>query len=264
MQLTPQYLSLQGEILLYKRDNAGLPKSGFWLGDCAEAELKLQESKTDYPENYSGQRATALTLYQSVVSGFGFKALQLNTVISQALLRGTEVAQSVTAVTNQVISDATGTLRVGDRFQLRAENVSAVTIEDSTSGTPKTLDEGVDYELDAATGRIKILDVTTNGPFVLPLKADFTPGASNSISLLTNVREEWHLSLVGVNTAVSGNPKGVLDLYRYQFSLPSAMALINAARAEMPIDGTVLADPLKSSSGPLGLYGRIQGFGITG
>lgn len=261
--LAPQYLSLQGEIILYSRDASGNPATGFWVGDASEASFKLNESKTDYAENFTGNRATGLTLYQNVVSGFDFKALQLNTKLLTEIFRGAEVTQSTTPVTGKTISDLTGTLKVGDRFQLGAEGVSAVTIKDST-GTPKTLTANTNYELDATTGRVKILDATTGGPYVLPLVADFTPGTNNtSIKLLSGTRKEFHLSLVGVNTAVAGSPKGVLDLYRYQFTLPAETAMINSARAEMQISGSVLVDSLKPASGALGQYGRIQGFGIT-
>ena len=258
--LTPEYVSLQGEIILHERDSSGNPLTGFWVGDANNATFKAETNETKYKENYSGKRATALTVENEIVTGFDFTFLQLHTKNLAELFRGEEVAQSTSAVTNKVISG--DTLAVGDRLMLGAEEVSAVTIEDST-GTPKTLTAGTNYEIDLVTGRIKILDLTTGGPFVGPLKADFTPGASNSVKLLTGVKKQFWLSLVGVNTVVSGQPKGVLDLYKFEFSLPAAFAVINDTRGEFAVSGSVLSDALKSASGALGQIGRIQGFGIT-
>lgn len=262
MILTPEYFSGQGEIILYERDVNGNPKSGFWVGDAKDAVFKIETNETKYPENYSGNRSTGLTVEGEIVTGFDFTFTQFNTRILTELFRGEEVAQSTTAVVDKVISNSSGTLAVGDRFMLGAENVSAVSIKDST-GSPITLVSGTDYELDATTGRVKILDATTNGPFTLPLKASFTPGASNSVKLLTGAKREFWLSLVGYNTVAPGKPKGVLDLYKFNFSLPAQFGVINATRSEPAVSGTVLADSLKSASGPLGQVGRIQGFGLT-
>lgn len=256
MKLTPEYVSLQGELILYARDGSGNPTTGFWVGDANNATFGLEESETKYKENYSGSRATALTVANEIVNSIGFTLLQMSAKNLIELYRAEEVTQSTTPVTGKTISAAT--LQVGDRYQLGAENVSAVTIQDS-AGSPATLVVDTDYELDPATGRVKLLNA---GSFVGPLVADFTPGASKSAKLLTGVKKEFWLSLVGVNTVVTGQPKGVLDLYKVQLALPASLSLIDDERGEYPITGTPVIDSLKSASGPLGQLGRISGFGL--
>lgn len=255
-KLTPEYMSLQGEIMLYDRDVNGNPTTGYWVGDANAATLGMEESTTKYKENYTGKRATALEVANEIVNSVGFTLLQQSARNLVELWRGEEVTQSVTPVVGKTISSAT--LQVGDRYMLGAENVSSVVIKDS-AGSPATLVSGTDYELDATTGRLKLLNA---GSYTGPLTADFTPGASKSAKLLTGVKKDFWLSLVGVNTVVTGQPKGVLDLYKVTLALPASLSLIDDERGEYPITGTPLIDSLKSSSGPLGQLGRISGFGL--
>jgi len=260
--ITPEYFSGQGQAILFNRNAAGMPATGFWQGDVSALEFTVETSQTDYKENWTGQRGTALSVENEIVTGINMTVLQMSTKLLTTQYRGEEVTQSVTPVVDQVISDLTGTLEVGDRFTLGAYNVSAVTIEDST-GTPISLVAGTNYELDAVTGDIKILDATTNGPFVLPLKASYTPGAATSVKLMTAAKTQFWLGFRGINTVANGQPKGSLDLYKVELSMPQTLALINDTRFEGAITGKVLTDALKSSTGDLGQRGRIFGFGVA-
>jgi hypothetical protein len=257
MQIIPNYASLQGQIFLYEQDANRNPLTGFWVGDASALEFLTTENTTDYKENWSGKRSTALTLTNELITGVNWTMLQFNTKLLEVFYRGENVTQDTTPVVDLVITGTT--LTDGDRFSLRADNVTAVSIKDSTS-TPVTLVLDTDYELDPVTGVGRILDASG---LTGPLKASFTPGATDYVKLLSGTKKEFWLEFVGVNTAVSGEPKGKLVLYRYQPNFPASLPLINDGRAEPALTGAVYADANRPASGALGQFGRIHGFGLA-
>lgn len=249
---TRRYWSLQGTVDLFDRVN-GMPQTGMWLGDCSSIEYNAEPQKTDFKENWSGSRTIGLSMYQGVEASLAITMHQVSSKSLELLFGGDLVAQSTAAVVDKVISGTT--LTVGDVYLLGAYDVSALTIEDSTPTTPITLTLNTHYRVDAKTGRVELLDVTTGGPLVGPLKASFTPGTVSYVKMLTNTEREKWIHITSKNTAVTGMPRMAFDFYDAKL-LPSSFQFINEERGEAVLNCTIIGDPTKTVDGDLGIFGR--------
>lgn len=251
------YLSLQGKLLVATRNAAGLPGAFRWVGDMSDVTFSAEEDKTDYRENYSGNRNLALTLTRGISGRVSGRFLQVDLANFNLLFRGETVTQTGGSITNETLGDAAHTLAIGDIFALANQDVSALTLEDS-AGTPKTLTAGTNYSLNAKVGSIEILDVTTGGPFTMPLVADYTAAAALSrTKMFTAGSAEYWLRFEGINTAVAGNPKVLVEFYKAQPSPLRGLPLVNPERAEIDVEFSVLSDTDKTVAGDFGQLGRL-------
>ena len=200
----------KGVVSIAKLDTAGLQTTPFRpIGNVPGIGLKQNVTKSDHRESMSGlnvkdaEWVTAIDINLTLdVDNFDKKTYELFTC-------GTYTAKSsVTPVTGKTLSGG-ATLTVGDRFDLGAMNVSAVTITDSTA-TPKTLTPVTNYILDAETGVITIVNLTTGGAFVGPLKAAYTPGLYDEIKGMTTTQGNYALMFEGLNQVTNKKEKRIL------------------------------------------------------
>ncbi len=230
----------KGVVSIAKLDSSGVQSTPFRpIGNVPGITIKQEVSKGEHKESMSGLNVkdaewiTGVNVNLSIeVDNFDKKAYELYT-------SGTLTSKSsVTPVTGKTLAGGT-TLAVGDRFDLGAMNVSAVTIKDST-GTPKTLTANTNYKLDAETGIITIVDITTGGPFVGPLKADFTPGLYDEIKGMTTTGGYYALLFEGLNQATNKKEKRTIG----KVTLPPASEIpfISEEAAKVSIEGTALKD----------------------
>lgn len=249
---TLKYWSLQGTVDLCERVN-GMPLGGFWLGDCSSIQYNAEPQESKYKENHTGFRTDGLVIFQGIEASIEITLHNINSRNLELLGAGDLVAQSATAVIDKPLTGATPV--VGQTFLLGSFDVSAVTITDSTPAAPKTLVLGTNYQLDPKTGRGVITDLTTGGPFVGPLLADFTPGEVSYVKLLTNTERERWIHISSKNTVVQGMPRMAFDFYRAKM-LPTSLQFINEERGEAVLRCNVLGDDTKPADGALGVFGR--------
>ena len=250
------YFSGQGKLYFATRNVSGGPNAFRWIGDAADVNFSAEEDVLEAKENYSGNRLTVVRITRETKMAFKASLRQIDTENLKLLLLGDTVAQASGSVTDEVITPATGTLAVGNVFILASQDVSSVVVKDST-GTPKTLTAGTNYTLNAKTGSIEILDVTTGGAFVLPLTASYTKAAISRVKMFTQTSSEYWVRFEGINTAVSGGPKVVLDMYRVRLSPVSDFGLINDDLGNFELSGSALADATKTAAGDYGQFGRM-------
>lgn len=251
-----QYFSGQGKLKIADRLPNGQPDAFRWLGDVSDVTQTTDEKTTDYNENFSGNRTKALSLKQGLSGKITCKILQVNKAQYDFLFRGLDSVQASGTVTGHVVGSAGGTLAVGQSYSLDAFKVSAVTVKDST-GSPITLTPGVNYVLDGDFGSIDILDVTTGGPFVMPLVIDYTKAAVTGTTMFTAPVKDYWIKFEGKNTAVAGYPKVVAEWYKARPTPVKQSALINDGRGEYDVEFDILIDTTKSATGPFGQFGRI-------
>jgi hypothetical protein len=252
------YFSGQGKLSFAKLSPTGTPGAFVWLGDMSDVSFTVDESKTDYQENYSGNRGVALTLSKNLVAKVSGKLLQFNRENYKLLMRGSVHSQAAGAVVDQVVGTATDVLAVGQKYSLGKVKIAAtpaIQLVDS-SPTPEVLTLGTNFSLDAQTGMIEILSIA-GGPYVMPLIADFTAGVAESVNMFAGSNAEYWLRFDGVNTAVSGYPKVIAEWYKCSPSVLKDLALINDDRAEVDIEFSVLSDTSKADSAEYGAYGRL-------
>ena len=157
------------------------------------------------------------------------------------------VADTITTINETLPAGAV----VGSVLGLAKRNVNTLVVTDST-GSPKTLALGVNYDVDLFSGTITILDLTTGGTFVQPLHAAFKQGAVSVISGLGVPQGETWLSLLGVN-ADTGQ-KGALDAYRCRLDPAQVIDFINSDYQDFSINGALLLDTTKLANAVGGQY----------
>lgn len=254
--MAKQYFNGQGKIYIGARDVNGNALAMRYLGNCPEFKFSLDEKVLEHKESTSGLRLTDVRLTTELTASTNMTLEQLDANNLNMLLFGASVTQSNSAVTAEVLNGST-TPAVDDTYLLASQNVAALVIKDST-GSPKTLTLGTNYDNNLATGQITMLDITTGGPFVGPLKADYTRAvATTQNKLLSAGAIEYWLRFAGVNTAVSGSPAVMVDLYRVRLSPTKDMGLITDDIAKFALEGSVLADTTKTQAGAFGQFGRV-------
>lgn len=171
--------------------------------------------------------------------------------------RVTEVAAST--ATAEVIAAALP--EVGGILTLARGKATSVVIKDSTSGTAKTLTAGVNYALrdGGIFGSANVLDVTTGGPFVAPLKADYSYGAQTRATLLTADDEEYAVRFEGISMATG--ERALYEFWRAKFSPADKLDLIGNEVAAPKSSISLLADTSKLIDGEFGQFGRITYLG---
>lgn len=251
------YFSGQGKLYLGTRNVAGNPESMRWIGDVADFSFSAEPDVLEAKENYSGNRQTVVRINRELKMSMKASMRQISTENLKLMLLGDSVAQASGSVTDEVISPTTGTLAVGNVFLFAGQDVSAVTITDSTPVTPKTLTADTNYTLNANGGSIEILDVTTGGAFVLPLLADYTKAAATRVKMFTAANVEYWLRFEGLNTAVSGYPPVIVDIYRVRLDPVKDFGLINDDLGNFELAGSCLVDQTKTAVGDFGQFGRM-------
>lgn len=246
------YWSLQGEFNLHEIVS-GMPGAGFWVGDCSSIEYSATPEIQKFKESHTGTRGTGLSLDQGAEAQLSITLHNVNTKQLTLLLGGDTQAQDTTAVVDELLI---ATPEVGQVLLLGALDVSAVVIKDSTPVTPKILTAGTNYTVNAKTGVVKIINLTTDGPFVGPLTKSFTPGVVTYVKMLTNTQRQWWARFNGINTAQGLNHVWVGDWYKFE-TTPGSLQLINESRGEAVLTGTIYPDPTKQADDVWGLYGRM-------
>lgn len=233
----------QGKVLIGARQNDGTPGILRWIGNASVFRVAQNEDTVERKESYTGNRLPnrRMTRGRGGEITITFDEFSKENMAIALLGSNTAVAASA-AVTNSPFP--TGAI-VGDTLVMPRKNVSAVTIKDST-GAPKTLTAGVNYELDAFAGTIRLLDLTTGGAFVQPFKADFTPGAVNVVGAFKLLSTEVYVRMDGINT--DDGSRVICDVFRTRLSPSRQMDLINDDFNDFEVSGSVLADLLRQSS----------------
>jgi hypothetical protein len=254
--MAKQYFNGQGKIYIAERDSGGNPLAMKYVGNAPAFNFGLEESTLEHKESTSGLRLTDLRLTTELKASVNMTMEQIDADNMNLLLFGTTSAQAISAVTDEGIQGST-TIAVGDIFMVDSVNIAALVVTDST-GSPKTLVSGTNYTADLKSGQIEILDITTGGAFTGPLKATYTRATATNITKMfgTAAKEYW-VRFVGKNTAVSGSPDVVVDIYRVRLSPTQEMALINDDVAQFQLEGAVLADDTKTQAGVYGQFGRV-------
>lgn len=227
-----------GVVSLAALDSAGAMLTGFRpIGNVTALTLKQNVEKGEARESMSGLNTRTAEWVKSTDVTYSMECDNFDKKTYALFTSGTLAEKtSTTPVTGRVLAGS-ATPAVGDRYDLGAMNVSDVVIKDSTANT---LAAGTNYKLDAATGVAVLIDITSGGPFVGPLEADFTPGAYSEVKGMTTTSGFFALLFEGLNKATNKEEKRILG----KVTLPPASELpfISDDAAKTTIEGSVLKD----------------------
>lgn len=240
-------LLLQGKVKIGKRLSNGQPDILRWVGNTPAFSLQLDETTIERNESYTGNR---LPLRRASSGRQGtlnitFDEFNADNMALAWIGTKTTVAASAAQVGVALAATVANPAKVGDTLIIPGKNLSAVAIKDST-GAPKTLTPDVNYSLDAFAGSIDILDITTGGPFTMPLKADFTPGQRVVVGAFKQTSPELYIRLEGINT--DDGSRVIVDVFRARLAPPKEQNYIGNDFTDFALSGSVLADLTRLSS----------------
>ncbi len=246
-----------GRVYLAVRDANGAPGAFFFVG-CADAlSVAFAIEKFTHKEKCSGTNAVDYEGIKSKTASMNLTLTEFNKDNLELALNGTAKTTGLTGtVTNEELP---GSLAVGDIAVLGGatphQTIAALTITDSDSPA-NTLVLDTDYTVDAATGFVTFLNVTTGG-LVQPFLANYSYTDKPYVSMFTAPVQEYWLRYNYINVA-NTNEKGLVDLYKVRLDPTSGLELINEEILSLAMSGSVLIDSDKSDTGDLGQFGRIS------
>jgi hypothetical protein len=252
------YFRGQGKVYVGNRDTLGNPQNLLWVGNCPELKVGYGVDWIEHKDSYTGQSMTDLKIPKGKSTTLNFTLEDFKKENLALGMYGTALTVAAgTAITGEVLGGTPNitTLVVGMVFVAAKRNGSAITVKDST-GSPKTLTLNTNYTIEPNSMTIEILDLTTGGPFVGPLKVDYTPGGDTEVAMFNASPVDKFLRFVGMNGADSGKIVTV-DLFRCFLSPLKELALITDDIGKLDLEGAALIDSLKPTSSTLGQFGAI-------
>lgn len=229
---------------------SGVPGAGFDLGEVPAFDINQSAPVLEMKTSRSSDRGVAFRQAQSKAANL---SMTLNTITDYTLGLLTSGQWTETAATAAVTGwVAPAALVVGNVIRLPARNASAVAVKDSTSGTPKTLTAGTNYELDPIAGTIVIKDITAGGAFVQPFKVDYTPGAVSTLGSFKAPDSDYLVLLNGTN-AYDGS-RVVLEVFKFRFAADGDSKWISEEFGQITLKGSILRDDARSSASAGGQY----------
>lgn len=228
-----------GKVQLYTRVN-NLRGIGTHLGNCPKLEIRFAPQTVEKKSSMDTARSPLRRMTSATEATISLACDEFNKRNAATFFAGRvdEVAASGTTINH---TWPTGVV-VGDVLGVPQTGLATQTITDST-GSPKTLTLGTNYSQDLFSGEITILDLTTGGPYVQPLKSAHTQAAVTVIAGLTITTSELWLSMAGTNA--DNNLRGVLDAYRVRLDPAQVFQFINEGYQDMEIQGAALQDTTK-------------------
>ena len=251
MALNLQYQPFSGAgiVTMYPLGVGGAVGGGYDLGETPVFKTSQQAPNAEMNTSRTPDRGVAFRMAQSKGAGL---EIQLRTLDDFTLALLSSGSWSEAAATAAVVDWVAPTALVLNQvIKLPKENVSSVSVEDSTAVTPLVLPP-TSYELDALSGTIKLLDLTTGGPFVQPFKVSFTPGAVKVLGALKVPDKEYLVTFAGIN-AYNGE-RGTFNGYRYRFAAEGDADWISEDYGTYTLRGSLLQDSTKLANSAGGQY----------
>ena len=242
-----------GIINFFRRDpvTGAIVGGGYDMGEAATLNIGQQAPRLEMNTSRSADRGVAFSMAQNKTGNVSIELRTINDFVQALLSSGqwTDVAASA-AVEDWAAPTGLQALQV---IKLPHQNVSLVTVTDS-AGSPVTLPAG-QYELDAVGGTIKLLDITTGGPYMQPFLVSYTPGAVKVMGAFKAPDEDFFIHFNGTN-AYDGTRK-IVEVYKFRFAAEGEQALISTEYGTYQLNGSIQKDETKQESAAGGQYYRI-------
>jgi hypothetical protein len=254
---TAKHFFGHGQSWLFTRTAGGVIAPGgadaISLVEVDSLEISFETTKVEHVSKRDAMASTNLSVVSMAKGMFKLTCSQHVAALLALYLFGTKSAISGGAISAVAFPSGIVANDIMD-FPGDRANLSTFTSIVDSAGSPATLVNGTDYEVDEKAGVIKFLNV---GGFTQPFKLNGTEAASTGVGLLqSRVQEKW-LRHKAINIADSDKVE-VVDLYRVQVDPASSWTLLNDGNDpnKYEIGGQLLKDTTKSSSATFGQYGR--------
>jgi hypothetical protein len=253
------YLRGQGKFYIGTRDALGNPQALRWVGNVPELKLGLETENLEHKESSSGQSLTDLKIPKGKSTSVNFTLEDFNKDNLAMALYGVSLSIAAGA---PIVDEALGgtpaiTVLAKDMVFIGSKrNAGGTVVLKDSSGTAKTLGPNVNYIHEPFSNTITLIDVTTGGPFVGPLKLSYTPGISTELGMFTTPQADLFMRFVGMNMADSGRIV-TCDLYKVSVNPTKELSFITDELAQLQIEGAAIMDPTKPANALLGQFGAI-------
>ncbi|MDM1019699.1 hypothetical protein QSV37_05150 [Acinetobacter sp. VNK23] len=245
--MAKEYIVLRGNFYLSKIAN-GVAGAMRHIGNVPEFEIAIETSVIEHQESMTVHNTTDLVLYDAIKVTFSGKLEEINKENLAYILSGENHTVASKVVTDQDL----GTVVANQEIKLDGYNLSAVTIKDSTSGTPVTVNSSK-IKLDQKFGTIIITDVTG---LTMPLKAAYTTGEVTNTTFASDLDAEYALFFKGTNKR--GGEHMALNLWRTTKSPEATFPLIHGNEfGQYDIQGTALSVIENEADPKLGYFGHL-------
>lgn len=253
MNVINEYLLGKGKVSLCERDTNGAVSKALYVGNAPDLKISMTSEKVSHNESTSGIN----TKDREIVTAIGMDfSLTLESITKEniALLTwGTNVA--IPSLTAQSHFFPAGIVAGDIHVIPNGFNISVPVVKDS-AGSPVTVTD-TKYDLDAAFGVIKFLDVAT---YTQPFELEYTRGAAESIPFFGAKRPTRFIRFEGLNLANPGlnySEKYLVEIYLGAFEPVADFALLGTEFAKFELKGSALLDETRNSNSALGGFGRM-------
>ncbi len=253
-QSDTDYLYLHGEVWMGDRAADGSVATFVSIPEVDELTLAISGEKVSHISRRASMRVKDLdvTVAESITG-----TLKVSTATADLLkqfLFGAKAAVGAGTIT--AVSLGSG-LAVNDWVKIPGDyrDITLTFIKDS-AGSPATLVNGTDYDIDLAAGMVKIKNL---GSYTQPFKITGTSGAGTGVGLLNERKGEKWLRFKGINVA-DGDNSVTMDLYKVQIMPTKALQLLASGNepTQFEIEFEALKDTTKSSTATFGMMGDIK------
>lgn len=244
-----------GKVGAFTRTALGAKGLGYMLGNCPKFEVGATPNAVERNSSMEPTRSPLRRMTQSTALAVTLATDEFNKKNVALVTQGRVdevVADAVTTITKTCPTGAV----VGSVLATDDLNITDVVVEDST-GSPKTLTLNVNYTLDAFSGQVELIDLTTGGVFVQPFKVKYKKGAVSVVAGLAVGSQELWLSAALTN--VDDLARSHVDVYRVRLDPASVIAYINSDYSDFELKGTALVDTTKTAAG---VGGQIYRWGL--
>jgi hypothetical protein len=253
-QSDTDYLYLQGEVWLGDRSVTGTVATFESIPEVDELTIALSQEKVTHMSKRQSMRVKDLDVAVSTSITGTLKVSTANATMLKLALFGAKAAVGAGTITSQSLGTS---LAVGDWVKVPGDyrDITLTFIKDS-AGSPATLVNGTDYQIDLAAGMIKILSL---GSYTQPFLITGTAGVGTGVGLLNERKFEKWLRFKGINVA-DGDNSVTMDLYKISLSPTKALQLLASGNEPtvLEIEFEALKDTTKSASATFGQMGDIK------
>jgi hypothetical protein len=217
-----------------------------WIGNAAKFMVQMDEKTSQRNESFSGNRLPFRRLTQSRAGKISIMFDEFSKDNNAlALIASVTAVSAGTAVVGYAFPSGA---KVGSVLAAPAKNLASVAIKDST-GTPQTLVNGVDYDIDLFSGSATLKNL---GTYVQPFKMDYTPGAVTKVGALNQTATDLYVRFNGINT--DDGTRMVADLFRCRLSPTKEFSFIGDDYQDFSLEGDVLVDVGRPANGADGQF----------
>lgn len=254
---TGEYYYGHGQAWLGERTAGGIVDTfDVSLPEIDAVTLSLSKESAEHISKRDSLAFKDLKVTRMVMASGSIRCSQHTAAILAQYLFGTSSAiagGSISAVAfeNTAIAAGETVPFPGDRT-----NLSTFTSIVDSAGSPATLVNGTDYEVDADAGVVKFLNVAG---FTQPFKLNGTEAAGTGVGIFKQRSFSKWIRVKAINLA-DNDAVEVIDLYKCDIEPANEWQLINDGNEvnsyEIPFE--LLKDTTKSSSATFGQYGRVR------